>query len=212
MLMAYTKTQWNEDTPITVDRLNNIENGIASALSLTGGTLTGNLVVHGTTQLNGHTSTGDMNVYGGLGIRDGVEIGGRLAFSNFGIGGGTSANIHNLALHSATGNGQMMTAGVDNKIYVGNTQTPLILESNTGVVANIGGTNQRILTERDSCARLSWNGSRISIDGGGNNASVSFSDVSEIARHLHNHHTGQNFKLRAAAGLAPADGWLTMTW
>ena len=35
MLMAYTKTQWNENTPITADRLNNIETGVENAIDKT---------------------------------------------------------------------------------------------------------------------------------------------------------------------------------
>ena len=192
--MAYTKTNWTEATPIMAQNLNNLEQGVANALdTTTGGTITGSLSVEGLLRT------------------ESIETSGKLAFSNFGTGGGLNANIHNMALQSATGNGQMMTAS-DNKIYVGNPQTPLILESNIGIVANIGVANQRILTDGDSCARLSWNGSRISIDGAGNNAAVNFSDVSEVARHLHNHHNGQNLKLRASAGLGPVDGWITMTW
>ena len=52
----------------------------------------------------------------------------RLAFTQFSGGGGVNANSHNSALQSATGNGQMMTAH-DNRIYVGNPQTPLAIES-----------------------------------------------------------------------------------
>ena len=44
---AYSKTVWNESTPITADKLNKIEDGIASALPLTGGTLTGKIDVPG---------------------------------------------------------------------------------------------------------------------------------------------------------------------
>ena len=47
---AYSKTVWTETTPITADKLNKMENGIADVsmdiakcLPLTGGTLTGNL-------------------------------------------------------------------------------------------------------------------------------------------------------------------------
>ena len=51
-----------------------------------------------------------------------------------------------------------------------------------------------------------------SIDGGGNNAAVSFADTSEVARHVYNHHTGQTFKFRADAGLGPLAGEITFTW
>ena len=87
-----------------------------------------------------------------------------------------------------------------------------MLESNTGIVANISGAQQRILTDRDQCARFSWTGSRISIDGGRNNAAVSLADTSETTRALYNWHTGQNLRLRAAGGLGALDGYITMTW
>ena len=109
--MAYNKINWTENTPITADRLNQMETGIADAsmdiakcLPLTGGTLTGN-----------------------------------LAFSKVGTGGGLNANIHNLALHSTTGNGQMLTAATD-RIYVGNPNTNLTIESKTNPAVNISGT------------------------------------------------------------------------
>ena len=105
----------------------------------------------------------------------------------------------------------MMTAEY-NRIYVGNPQTTLVLESNRTLMVNIGGAEQRVLTDRDSCNRFSWNGSRISIDGGGNNAAVNLADISELTRALHNWHTGQNLRLRAAGGLGALDGYITMTW
>ena len=292
--MAYTKTNWTESTPITVDMLNKIETGVENAIDKTaqimeipivhsdgwhqfrwtkpgattvswtrdvarskafevynenlGKTLllsddNGNLTAAGNLyagkfsienrDLKIHNKramvgfdTADGNYLSinydrdfaegvrihGLVQTETLAVGEKLAFSNYGVGGGLNANIHNLALHAHTGNGQMMTAGNDNRIYVGNPQTPLVLESNVGIVAHIGGAQQRILTDTSPCNRFSWNGSRISIDGGGNNAAVNFSDVSEIARHLHNHHNGQNLKLRASAGLSPVDGWITMTW
>lgn len=174
------------------------------------------LVGHDTADGNHLVINYDRDFAAGVNIQgllrtESIESSGKLAFSHYGTGGRTNANIHNLALQSATGNGQMMTAG-ENKIYVGNPQTPLILESNTGIIANIGGAHQRVLTERDQCNRFAWNGSRITIDNGGNNAAVSFSDTSEVARHIHNHHTGRNFKFRADAGLGPLEGEITFTW
>ena len=44
---AYSKTVWNESTPITADKLNKMETGIASALPLSGGPLTGSIRVPG---------------------------------------------------------------------------------------------------------------------------------------------------------------------
>ena len=50
---AYSKTVWNESTPITADKLNKIENGIANALdTTTGGTVKGKLTVKGNIQLD----------------------------------------------------------------------------------------------------------------------------------------------------------------
>ena len=52
--MPYTKTIWAEDTPITTALLNKIENGIESAakdaLPLTGGTLTGSIILPNSTK------------------------------------------------------------------------------------------------------------------------------------------------------------------
>ena len=51
---AYSKTVWNESTPITADKLNKIENGIANALDrTTGGTVNGKLTVKGHIQSDG---------------------------------------------------------------------------------------------------------------------------------------------------------------
>ena len=74
---------------------------------------------------------------GALPISGGTMTG-NIAFSNLGTGGGLNANIHNLALHSNTGNGQMMTADRD-RIYVGNPQTHLTIESKTNPNVNVDG-------------------------------------------------------------------------
>lgn len=42
--MAYVKTNWAEDTPITAVALNNMETGIANALEKTGGEIRGNVL------------------------------------------------------------------------------------------------------------------------------------------------------------------------
>ena len=58
MLMAYTKTNWNENTPITADRLNNIETGVANSLdTTTGGLVNGKLTVNGVLRVNKHIDT-----------------------------------------------------------------------------------------------------------------------------------------------------------
>ena len=56
---AYSKTVWTETTPITADKLNKMETGIADAskdiakcLPLTGGTLTGSISVPGESRFN----------------------------------------------------------------------------------------------------------------------------------------------------------------
>ena len=116
------------------------------ALPISGGTLTGKINVPGeSTFYNGtyvdpwHGQECSIKASGHVGIGGSLKINEKLAFSNFGTGGGLNANIHNLALHSATGNGQMITAANDNRIYVGNPNTALTLESNSNPVVNVGG-------------------------------------------------------------------------
>ena len=55
---AYSKTVWNESTPITADKLNKIEDGIASALPISGGTLTGNVVLENDKAIGGKNTSG----------------------------------------------------------------------------------------------------------------------------------------------------------
>ena len=69
----------------------------------------------------------------------GGTLTGNLVFSNLGIGGGLNANIQNAALHGRTGNGQMLTVDDTNRIYVGNPDTPLVLESSVNPEVNVGG-------------------------------------------------------------------------
>lgn len=91
------------------------------ALPITGGTLTGNLVVQGTTQLNGHTSTGEMNIYGGLGVRDGVSIDQNLVVR------GTTQ----LDGHTSTGSMNVYGGlGVRDGVTIGNT---LVVNGNTAL-------------------------------------------------------------------------------
>lgn len=70
----------------------------------------------------------------------GGTLTGNLTFSNLGIGGGLNANIQNAALHGRTGNGQMLTVDDTNRIYVGNPNTPLVIESRVNPEVNVGGT------------------------------------------------------------------------
>ena len=236
---AYSKTVWNESTPITADKLNKIENGIASALPLTGGTLSGHLVLENNIAIGGKDTSGTSKLLTWVDRANNAQFGDTTIKSvinssvnpEVNVGGTIHQLIHTGSLT------QKMTFGKYSSKNWADAQIEINAGTSAGGVARLNfhreshsqmsiihkekdklhveydnGTQQRILTEGDSCSRLSWNGSRISIDNGGNNAAVNFADVSEIARNLHNHHTGQNFKLRAAAGLAPADGWLTMTW
>ena len=70
----------------------------------------------------------------------GGTITGKITFANQLGGGGLSSLINCNSLHSATGNGQMLTAS-DNQIYLGNPRTPLVVESSKHPVVNIGGSN-----------------------------------------------------------------------
>lgn len=191
---AYSKTVWNESTPITADKLNKMEDGIASALPLTGGTMTGSITLPNSTKgqikqtlTNGaitptlYITSGDNLRVGSADIENvciysktnpkvsvdgstytlyhtgrkptasdigalpltGGTLTGKLAFENLGTGGGLNANIHNLALHANTGNGQMMTADRD-RIYVGNPQTHLTIESKTNPIVNVNGTTYQL--------------------------------------------------------------------
>ena len=74
----------------------------------------------------------------------GLETSGHVKFTSYGSGGRTNANIHNMALQSATGNGQMMTAG-DDRIFVGNPQTRLVIESSETPTVKIGSTTHELL-------------------------------------------------------------------
>ena len=114
------------------------------------------LLIHGKRAMVGF-NTGDGNYLSlnyerdfGAGVRihgltliDSIETGGKLAFSSIGTGGGLNANIHNLALHNSTGNGQMMTADF-NRIYVGNPNTPLTIESSSNPIVNVGGREYQL--------------------------------------------------------------------
>ena len=168
--MAYTKTNWNENTPITVDKLNKIETGIANSIdkteqimeipitnsegwqqfrwtrpetntvSWTRDALAGKaLEIYNETnrkQLLLLNDDGVLTTFGNL------KPQGSLAFSNLG-GGGLNANIHNTALHAYTGNGQMMAVGSD-RIYVGNSNTHLTIESNSNPIVDISGSKYNL--------------------------------------------------------------------
>ena len=155
--MAYNKINWTENTPITADRLNQMETGIADAskdiakcLPLTGGTLTGSINVPGESKFyNGayvdpwHGEICAIKASGNVGIGGSLKVNEKLAFSNYG-GSELNANIHSLALHAATGNGQIMTVGNNNTLYIGNTNTPLTIESSRTPDVNVGGTTYQL--------------------------------------------------------------------
>ena len=51
-VMAYSKTNWTEATPITADKLNQMEEGIANSFPQTGGVISGTLTVNNDVTLN----------------------------------------------------------------------------------------------------------------------------------------------------------------
>ena len=51
-VMAYSKTNWTEATPITADKLNQMEEGIANSFPQTGGVISGTLAVNNDVTLN----------------------------------------------------------------------------------------------------------------------------------------------------------------
>ena len=115
------------------------------ALPISGGTLTGKIDVPGESTFYNdtyvdpwHGQLCSIKASGHVGIGGSLKVNGNLAFSNYG-GSELNANIHSLALHAATGNGQIMTVGSHNVLYIGNSNTPLTLESNSNPVVNVGG-------------------------------------------------------------------------
>ena len=96
---AYSKTVWNESTPITADKLNKIENGIANALdTTTGGTVKGKLTVKGNIQSDGGNFYSNKN--GGnkavIEVFDGDKNGSAVVYSGGGLtvlAGGESGSL-----------------------------------------------------------------------------------------------------------------------
>ena len=78
------------------------------------------------------TSNAVLNVKGNTNIN-----GGKITFSNQLGGGGMSSLINCQELQNNTGNGLIITAAY-NKVYVGNPNTPLQLESNSNPVLKVG--------------------------------------------------------------------------
>ena len=79
----------------------------------------------------------------GLTKIESIETDGKLTFSNQ-IGGGQMSSLINCqALQNNTGNGQMMTA-YDNRIYVGNPNTHLVIESGSNPTVNVGGRDYQL--------------------------------------------------------------------
>ena len=79
----------------------------------------------------------------GLTRIESIETDGKLTFSNQ-IGGGQMSSLINCqALQNNTGNGQMMTVH-DNRIYVGNPNTHLIIESGSNPTVNVGGRDYQL--------------------------------------------------------------------
>ena len=169
---GYSKTVWNESTPITADKLNKMETGIANGIDKTEqimeipitnsegwqqfrwtrpnhNSISWTRDAPGRKAIEIYNETTRqrlllLNDDGVLTTSGNLVSQGNLAFENYGNGGKLNANIHNLALHNATGNGQMMTIGNDNRIYVGNPDTPLVLESNTTPEIVIGRSRYQL--------------------------------------------------------------------
>ena len=236
--MAYNKINWTENTPITADRLNQMETGIANSIDKTAQVMeipitnssgwqqfrwtkpgattiswtrdalagkaveifnettkkqlllltdSGNLTVNGNTVWhtgnfnpatkldagNFSISNRDLKIYGkralvghdtgegnhlvinydrdfGAGVKiygltrtDAIENGGKLTFFNQMGGGQMSSLINCQELQNNTGNGQMMTAS-GNRIYVGNPNTHLIIESGSNPTINVGGATYQL--------------------------------------------------------------------
>ena len=79
----------------------------------------------------------------GLTRTDAIENGGKLTFFNQ-IGGGQMSSLINCqALQNNTGNGQMMTV-YDNRIYLGNPNTHLVIESGSNPTVNVGGRDYQL--------------------------------------------------------------------
>ena len=79
----------------------------------------------------------------GLTRTDAIENGGKLTFYNQMGGGQMSSLINCQELQNNTGNGQMMTAHA-NKIYVGNPNTHLTIESGSNPTVNVGGRDYQL--------------------------------------------------------------------
>lgn len=86
----------------------------------------------GALPIGGGTLTGTLGINGA-----------KLTFSKQLGGGGMNSLINCQELQNNTGNGQMLTAS-SNKIYVGNPNTPLQLESNSNPIIKIGGTERYV--------------------------------------------------------------------
>ena len=124
---AYTKTKWTESTPITVDKLNKMETGIANALdTTTGGTINGKITVKGDIQSNGGNFYSNKNGVNKpvIEVFDGNEKGNAVAYSAGGLtilaGGEASSvvaqNIPNTDEHAvvAADNGVKLYANLQN--------------------------------------------------------------------------------------------------
>ena len=79
----------------------------------------------------------------GLTRIESIETPGKLTFSSQ-IGGGQMSSLINCQeLQNNTGNGQMMTA-FSNRIYVGNPNTHLTIESGSNPIVNVGGREYQL--------------------------------------------------------------------
>lgn len=118
---------------------------------------------------------------------------------------------------------------------VQNSGTPIKAEYLNNIEKGIGDAHQEIVRIKSDyalkhdhpylptnapCARLSWKyfsgvGSRIVVDGGGNNAAVSYADKSGKADNADlaaNATKINNMQVRGGAGLTGAAGYITFSW
>lgn len=121
---AYSKNVWDEATPITADKLNNMEKGIASALPTTGGTMSGSITLPNSTngQIRQTLTTGAVTptlyITGG----DNLRVG--------------SADISNTCIYSKTNPKTSVNGSTHTLYHTGNKPTP----ADIGALPSTGGT------------------------------------------------------------------------
>jgi len=145
-----------------------------SYLPLTGGTLTGTLVVNSTSDAQITLTSADS--WTGIGFNDGAALGAEYIWHNggngtFAIGGGGS-NVANKKLHvhggMTIGSGYAATSVTGNSLSVEGNITATRFRSANGTIAPLSSsfTFSNVFTSEDSSTRVAY------FDGNGGNASV----------------------------------------